>query len=93
MEVTLGKILGLVTAIGFVVAAIVIDGGFTMDVLKGCIILLFPLVLIWFPEELGSFTGNIGRGGNISTETPAFLISIAGWFFLLAIPVLAYLSH
>lgn len=58
--------------------------------LKLCVVLLLPLTLIWFPDELGSFTGYVGKGGNIDTETPPILVSIAGWFFLVGFPVLMY---
>ena len=51
-------------------------------VISPCVYLLFPLGLIWFPEVAGSFTGYIGRGGNIDTETPPILVSIFGWLFL-----------
>jgi hypothetical protein len=49
------------------------------------------LALSWFPEELGSFTGYVGRGGRIDTETPPGLVSFMGWFFLVGIPVLGYI--
>ena len=58
---------------------------------KSCVVLLLPLALIWFPDELGSLTGYVGRGGNINTETPPILISIIGWLFLVGLPVLFYL--
>ncbi len=65
--------------------------GITLDVLKGCAVLLIPLSLIWFPYQLGQFTGYVGRGGSINTETPPILVSIAGWFFLVGIPILVFL--
>jgi len=90
MQITIGKILGLLIALGYVVAMIVQAGGITLTVFKGCMVLLLPLALIWFPDELGSLTGYVGRGGNINTETPPILVSIAGWFFLVGLPVLMY---
>ena len=90
MQITIGKILGLLVAMGYAVAMIVHAGGVTEVVVKGCVVLLLPLALIWFPDELGSMTGYVGRGGNIDTETPPMLVSIAGWFFLVGLPVLMY---
>ena len=91
MQITIGKILGLIIALGYAVAMIVHAGGVTVDVVKGCVALLLPLALIWFPNELGGFTGYVGRGGNINTETPPILVSIMGWFFLVGFLVLMYL--
>ncbi len=91
MQVTIGKILALLIALGYAIAIVVDAGGVTPDLLKGCAALLLPLALIWFPDELGSMTGYVGRGGNIDTETPPILVSIAGWFFLLGLPVVFYI--
>ena len=90
MQITIGKILGLLIALGYAVAMIVQSGGITLQVFKGCVVLLLPLALIWFPDELGSLIGYVGRGGNIDTETPPILVSVAGWFFLIGLPVLMY---
>ena len=49
--------------------------------------LLFGLLLIWFPERLGSATGFIGHG-RVDTETPAALVAFMGWVFLLGVPAL-----
>jgi deoxyribodipyrimidine photolyase-related protein len=53
--------------------------------------LLLPMGLIWFPEEIGGFTGYVGRGGRIDTETPPFLVSAAGWILLVGVPAAIYL--
>lgn len=90
MQITIGKILALLIALGYAIGMVVHAGGVTVDVVKGSIVLLLPLALIWFPDELGSMTGYVGRGGNINTETPSILVSIAGWFFLVGLPVLMY---
>ena len=55
--ITMGKILGLLIALGYAVAMIVNAGGITSQVFKGCVVLLLPLALIWFPDQMGSFTG------------------------------------
>jgi len=93
MQISLGKIFGLVIVLAYAVIIIATEGGITENALKGCAVLVLPLVLIWFPDELGSFTGYIGHGGNINTETPPILVSLMGWFFLLGLPVLFYFLH
>ncbi len=90
MQITIGKILGLLIALGYAVGMIVHTGGVTVDVVKGCVVLLLPLALLWFPDELGNLTGYVGRSGNINTETPPILVSVMGWFFLVGLPVLLY---
>ena len=90
MQITIGKLLALVIALGYATAMVVHFSGVTIDVAKGVVVLLLPLGLIWFPDELGSMTGYFGRGGNINTETPPIMVSVAGWFFLVGLPVLMY---
>jgi hypothetical protein len=91
MQITLGRLLSLLIAIGYAVLVISQEGGLTETGVKVCVSLLLPLALIWFPEELGSMTGYVGRGGNIDTETPPILVSIMGWCFLVGLPLLMYL--
>jgi hypothetical protein len=68
----------------------VAEHGITKGTLAGGALLLIPLGCIWFPEQLGSYTGYVGRGGDIDTETPPGLVSAMGWFFLIGYPVLIY---
>lgn len=84
------KIVAILIAVGYFIAMIVAEHGITKGSLAGGALLLLPLALIWFPEQLGSFTGYVGRGGDIDTETPPGLVSALGWFFLLGYPVLIY---
>jgi hypothetical protein len=89
VEVTVSKIVGLVIAIGFAVIAIA-GGG--IEGLKCSLALFLPLALIWFPDEIGGATGYvIGNMMQVDTPTPPILISMAGWFFLLGLPVIVYL--
>jgi hypothetical protein len=89
MEITFTKILSLVIAAGYVLAAIAYAG---WGAIQLGVALLLPLALIWFPEEIGSFTGYVGRGGMIDQETPPILVSVMGWFFLIGLPlILAYI--
>ena len=90
MQITIGKILAVLIALAYVIAMTVHAGSVTVDVFKGSVALLLPLALIWFPDELGSMTGYLGRGGKINTETPPILVSIAGWFLLAGLPLLLH---
>jgi hypothetical protein len=61
------RILSLMIAAGYVVFMIVIEHELTAAVFEGCLFLLLPLALIWFPDALGSTTiwrGGSGRGGG-----------------------------
>ena len=42
------------------------------------------LGLIWLDEELGEMTGMTMRGGRIDKKSPAFLVRLFGWLFLLS---------
>jgi hypothetical protein len=53
--------------------------------------LALPLALIWFPDAFGSYLGPAGRGGHIDRETPPALVVIAGWFFLVGLPLVVHL--
>jgi hypothetical protein len=88
VQVTTAKLLSLVIAV--VYAALLIANQSAETAFKGCAVLLLPLALIWFPDQLGGMTGYVGRGGNIDTETPPVLVSIMGWLFLVGLPVLFY---
>jgi hypothetical protein len=65
------------------------DGQISIDVSGSPMLaLMLPLALIWFPEQLGSFTGYVGRGGSIDTETPGWLVAGFGWLLLLGLTAL-----
>ena len=86
---SISKLLSLLVALGYLIA-----GGIASGSLGGlpvmCFYLAFPLALIWFPEYFGAMTGYVGQGGRIDTETPPWLVSLAGWFFLVGFPLLTY---
>ena len=88
MQVTIAKLLSLVIALVYAVLLIVSQSA--EAACKGCAVLLLPLALIWFPEELGSMTGYFWKGSYVNAESPAILLSILGWFFLVGLPVLFY---
>jgi hypothetical protein len=84
MEITFGKILSVVIAAAYVLFAIPEAGWGAIQV---CIAVALPLALIWFPKECGSFKGFVGRG-YVNQESPAVLVSLLGWLFLVGFPVL-----
>ena len=92
MRVTWSKIAALVVALFYVVVCVADLGrsGTPRGDLRYLLVLLFPLALIWFPEVIGSATGSIGHG-VVDCESPPWLVSAAGWFFLVGLPVLLWL--
>ena len=54
MHVTIGKLLSLLVALGYLVGFGVVAGGVDGGLLCACGYLLIPLALIWFPEQFGS---------------------------------------
>lgn len=86
MEITRGKILSLLIGIGYMIAAI---SAYGIRGLSIGVALIFPLALIWFPEEMGNYTG-FYRGKYIDTPTPPILITLCGWFFLVGMPLILY---
>jgi hypothetical protein len=84
------KIAALLIAIGYVVAAIIDQHELNRNVLAVALSTLLPLALIWFSEELGSYIGYAGRGGDIDTETPPMMVSFMGWLLLVGLPMFLY---
>jgi hypothetical protein len=81
----------LLVAVGYLIAAFVSAAkGQEGSVIILALALLLPLALIWFPELFGNYLGPV-RGGYIDHKTPGVLIAIAGWFFLVGIPLILYL--
>jgi hypothetical protein len=85
MEITISKIAAVVISIVYAIA-IVANVGFTKNA-TSVVLLLIPLGLIWFPEELGSYTGYVSRGSTIDAETPSFIVSGMGWLILVLVGV------
>ena len=48
---------------------------------------LVGLVVIWFAQGIGAFTGPTGSG-YVANPTPAIFISIVGWLLLIGLPLL-----
>jgi hypothetical protein len=51
--------------------------------------LLLAMACIWFPEEMGSFTG-VMHYHSITSSSPAFLVCACGWLILVGLPLLIY---
>jgi hypothetical protein len=83
------KVAAAVIAFGYVLGIVISEGGLTPEVLKESLVLVLPLALIWFPDEIGSFTGYVGHNGTVDTETPPAIVAGLGWFFLVA-PLVVY---
>ncbi|MCE9625558.1 MAG: hypothetical protein K8R69_08945 [Deltaproteobacteria bacterium] len=47
----------------------------------------FLLAAIWFPESMGEYLG-----GRMTSKSPAFMVRIGAWIFLIALSVLSVLS-
>ena len=80
-------------AVAYAAAMIIQAHGLNFDIVRISLFLLIPLALIWFPDEIGSFTGYVGRGGNIDRETPPIMITVMGWIFLVGLPLFFYLVN
>jgi len=92
MRILIGRIVSLLIAAAMVVSMVVEAGGLTPEVAQNGALLLLPLGMIWFSEALGSYTGYIGHG-EVTAETPPILIWLAGWFFLVGLPIIVYFWH
>ena len=89
MKTGIGRILSLLVAIGYVVAASYgrLDA---QHYATFCLAVLFPVALIWFADELSEVRTYFYSSYNIDEGTPAIFIKIMGWFFLLGMPVISY---
>lgn len=76
----MSRVLSLVMAAGYLVAAISLGDG--EDVLPVLGFVLLSLAFIWFGDEIGDYTGWIGLR-YVSTRTPGAMIRFAGWVLLL----------
>ena len=57
--------------------------------LAALLILVWPLALIWFGEELGSLTGFV-RGHYIDSETHPSIVKLFGWIVLIVVVVASW---
>lgn len=87
MRITSGKIVALGIAVVYVMAAWYSGGPMA---LWPRLLVVFPLVLICFPEAVAGITG---WGHRVAGDVHPALISLAGWFFLIGYPLIVYLLN
>lgn len=99
MHLSLGKILSLVIAAGFIVVLALGDAAVD-HILLATLCLLLPLALIWFPERLGTpwprqksrlgfYVDELSpRPCPAKRDSPPALLQFMGWLFLLGLPAL-----
>lgn len=76
--------LSLVIVLVYLVAAL-IYGGWEL-LLIAAIVLIMPIAMIWFGDEIGDYVGGFHRIGKpyITKRSPGSLVSLFGWALLLA---------
>ncbi len=101
MAVTIPKIVALLIAAGYVIAAIVIENPSAGAIIMLVVVLLVPLILIWFPEigvswpRRKTILGTYADRDRASTppgwrDSPPGVVVFMGWFFLIGMPLLLY---
>ena len=58
------------------------DGTLITDLFLVGVALFFPLVCIWFGDELGDYVGTL-PGPAINRTTPGWMVELGGWILLL----------
>jgi hypothetical protein len=91
MVITPAKWASLALSAGHVAFAVFVGG--PAAAIGAVFSLLLPLALIWFSEELSSFTGGVGGGRSIDAESPEWLIAGIGWVLLVSLPIVAIWKH
>jgi hypothetical protein len=89
MEVTKSKLAALLLALAYIIAAAVSGAGFSFAGTVAVGVLL-PLALIWFPEEVESWSRLWRRGGIPALHeapSPAWMVAMMGWVFLVGLPL------
>jgi hypothetical protein len=94
MEVTISKVAALLLALAYIIAAGVSGQGlsFAGTVAVG---LLIPLALIWFPDEIDSWSRLWWRGGFRGLRmlpSPPWMLAMMGWVLLVGIPLVVLLQ-
>ena len=84
----LHRALSLFVAAGYTAAAM--HYGLGTAILKLTVPMLLALACIWFPDELGDFTGVVHYRA-ITAPSPAGLLRVIGWLVLLIAPLVAIL--
>ena len=89
MATLINRGLSLLVYLGYLMSAYFTGAG--IGTLKIAVFLLLPMACIWFPEELGGYTGTM-RLHAITASTPAFLVCAGGWLILVGLPIIYYLT-
>jgi len=100
MAITPSKLLALLIAGGYIVAALVMAPNLGMGIMVALAV-LFPLGLIWFPEFFGGTATHKKKTVLYTYDEPPrmrrpwrdshpAIVSFMGWLFLVGLPVLAY---
>ena len=85
MQITVSRIASLCVAIFAFFLTGVFDGRGAIFALM----LLLPLALVWFPEDIGEAKGWIGHG-FVDRPTPTWIVAGVGWIGLIGLLVAAY---
>jgi hypothetical protein len=83
----MSKILALLLALGYIVAASLSREGLP---LAGTVALgvLIPLALIWFPDQIETWTRTWRRLATLPTSAaPPWAFAAMGWVFLVGVPL------
>jgi hypothetical protein len=95
MQVTASKIVALLLALAYLVAAAISEGGLSFIGLVAVAVVL-PLALIWFPEQIESWMRSWRSGGIRGLHmhsSPAWLVAMMGWLFLVGLPLFLLLRQ
>ncbi|HCE44823.1 MAG TPA: hypothetical protein DET40_14885 [Lentisphaeria bacterium] len=82
----ISRIISALIAVAYVVLVYVFRGG--ASAMDAGMLLLIPLACIWFSDELGGSSSEVGEE-NVK-RTPAKLIAILGWIILVT-PIVFWL--
>jgi hypothetical protein len=85
MEITNGKIVAFILAIILVVISLIRLSASSVGIT--ILYLSAPLVMIFFPDEIGGM-----RGRGINKDTPGTAITAIGWALLLAVGAIVFLK-
>ncbi|MHC4202934.1 MAG: hypothetical protein ACYSU0_23340 [Planctomycetota bacterium] len=78
-----------IVSLGVAVAAFIVAGRFDGKGAVFALILLLPLAMVWFSEDIGEAKGRIGHG-FVDRPTPSCLVAGAGWIGLIGFLIAAF---
>jgi hypothetical protein len=98
MAFTADRLLALAIALGYLIAAAILPHPGIGSLVMLAVVLAVPLVLIWYPEIGTSWPrkktviGTYADRGRVTRDSPPWLVYLLGWFFLVGLPVVVYLT-